>query len=446
MARSRRLVAALAVVFGALVPVTGLAQLKADEKSPRILLQEAEQGNLKESFEAFDKLGSIRDRESLRQWKVVEGLADLARHTNPRKAKRALGTLKSLYGFDNTIKYSLMESVADILLDGDGHGIVRIKAAGLLGSLCVAKELQDRRALDTLMRSAKPSDKVPPEVAKACLLALGRIGDPRARQVVRDALSYTNADKDIQADIRAAAIEALETALDRPHAEEWVDRALGSRIGALLREKDVDAETRSRLMGIAIDLGDHDLTVRGVADMLYESLEAATDVKIILTALGNVAEMGDEKAISAFAGVLGRFKDGDGGKEASKVREAVCEATGKLLTVWSDKKSFPGKGVGQAVNLLIAGMTDADRGVKTQAVINLGNLYDTRFDRRNAAQALVAFAVADSTTDELRKHAIDSLEAITGRVLGSDPAKWETWISKSRNLKSLGPRTSRRGR
>jgi len=442
MARSRRLVAVLAVVFGALVPVTGLAQNK-EEESPPLLLKIAEQGSLRESFEAFDKLAAIRDRESLRQWKVVEGLADLARHTNPRKARKALDTLKSLYGFDKTIKYSLIESVADILLDGEGHSIVRIKAAGLLGNLCVAKELQDRVGLDALMRSAKPSDKVPPEVAKACLLALGRIGDPRARQTVRDALSYTNADKDIQADIRAAAIEALEIALSGRHAEEWDDRALGSRINSLLREKDIDAETRSRLIGIIIKLGGQ---MRGVADMLYESLEAATDLKVILTTLDNVAEMGDEKAVSAFAGVLARFKNDDDDKEASSVREAVCEATGKLLTVWSDKKSFPKKGVEQAVNLLIAGMMDSDRGVKTQAVINLGNLYDTRFDRRKAAQALVAFALAKNTSDEMKKHIIDSLEAITGRVLGDDPAKWETWISKSRNLKSLGPRTTRRGR
>jgi len=441
MARSRRLVTVLAAVFGVLAPVTGLAQRKEDEKSPGEYLRIAERGSLKESFEAFDKLGAIRDRESLRQWKVVGGLADLAKHTNPRIAKRALGTLQTLYGFDKTIKYSLIESVADILTDGEGHSIVRIKAAGLLGSVSVAKELQDRKALDALMRCAKPSDKVPPEVAKACLLALGRIGDPRARQAVRDALSYTNADKDVQADIRAAAIEALETALSGRHAEEWVDRALGSRIGSLLREQGMDAETLSRLMGIAIILKRYGLTVRGVDEMLYKFLEDATDVNVILTALKNVAEMGDEKAVSAFAGVLARFKDDKGGNEAAKVREAVCEATGKLLSVWSSAKSFPKKGVEQAVNLLIAGMIDTNLGVKTQAVINLGNLYDTRFDRRKAAQALVAFAVAKNTSDEMRKHAIDSLEAITGRVLGDEPPKWETWISKSRNLKSLGPRT-----
>ena len=88
-------------------------------------------------------------------------------------------------------------------------------------------------------------------------------------------------------------------------------------------------------------------------------------------------------------------------------------------------------------------MMDADNTVRAQAVINIGNLYDTRCDRRKAAKALVAIATAQGMSEETKKNAIDSLEAVSGRVLGDDPSRWETWISKSKNLSSLGPRTRR---
>ena len=44
---------------------------------------------------------------------------------------------------------------------------------------------------------------------------------------------------------------------------------------------------------------------------------------------------------------------------------------------------------------------------------------------------------------EIKKNAIDSLESISGRVLGDDPSRWETWISKPSSIKSLGPQTRR---
>ncbi len=147
MTRSRRLVCVvLTAVFGVLLPAVGLAAPKEDEKTPGELLRIAEDKGLKESFEAFGKLAGIRDRESLRQWKVIAGLNKLARHPNPRKARRALETLYKLYRFDKSIKYKVLTSVADILQDKDGHAIVRIKSAEVLGSICVAKELQDQNA------------------------------------------------------------------------------------------------------------------------------------------------------------------------------------------------------------------------------------------------------------------------------------------------------------
>jgi HEAT repeat protein len=399
------------------------------------------------SFEAFDKLSAIRDRESLRQDKVTKELARLARHTNPRKAKRALKTLYSLFRFDKTFKYEVLGPVADILRDDGGHSIVRIKAAEVLGNMCVAKELQDQSALDTLIRTTKPSDKTPPEVAKASLIAAGRIGDPRARSAVRDSLSYTNVkDKDAQEDIRAAAIEALGSALEGAYAKEWVDRSLGSRVGDLLRDKKLAPDTRTKLLRLAGLIQRNGQTIPGLDSTLFSSLASATDPASIMATMETIAKTGNEKAVSAFLAVFNRFKDTEDEQNALKVRGAVCAVTGTLLSIWSNEKFVPKKGVAQAVELLIKGMMDSDASVRTQAVINLGNLYDTRCDRKKAAQALVAIAAAKGMSQTIQKNAIDSLEAVTGRVLGDKPARWETWISKRKNLLSLGPKTRRRGR
>ncbi|MHC5053081.1 MAG: HEAT repeat domain-containing protein [Planctomycetota bacterium] len=447
MTRKRRLVgAALVTVLGALLAASAPAAEK-EEKSPGELLRIAEQSGLKESFEAFGKLATIRDRESLRQWKVIDGLSGLARHPNPRKARRALEALYSLYRFDKTIKYDVLKSVAGVLQDKDGHSIVRIKAAEVLGNTCVAKELQDQNALDTMIRAARPSDTTPPEVAKACIVALGEIGDPRARSVVRDSLSYTNVnDKDAQADIRDAAIEALGTALRGSHAKEWVDQALGGRISLLLTDKDQTAETRAKVHKLAVAFTKTGGTVRNLEGTLLTTLEEATEPDAVIMALESFAGTGNEKAVAAFFAVLGRFKKaGQDDQGARRVRGAVCAATGKLLTIWSNAKTVPKKGVVEAVDLLITGMLDADNTVREQAVINIGNLYDTRCDRRKAAKALVAIATAKGMSEETKKNAIDSLEAVSGRVLGDDPSRWEAWISKRMNLDSLGPKT-RRGR
>ncbi len=450
MTRSRRLVCVVLVaVFGALLPATGLAVVKKDEeKSPGELLRTAEQGGLRESFEAFDKLSGIRDRESLRQYKVTKELARLAGHANPRKARRALKTLYSLFRFDKTFKYDVLSPVADILRDEGGHSIVRIKAAEVLGNMCVAKELQDRSALEALIKTTKPSDKTPPEVAKACLIAVGKIGDPRARSVVREGLSYTNVrDKDAQEDIRGAAIEALAAALEGAYAKEWVDRGLGSRVGDLLRDKNLAPDTRTKLLRLAGLIQGEGHTILGLDSTLFSSLESSTDPEAIVATMETIAKTGNEKAVSAFLAVFTRFnKDTEDQQKASRVRGAACAATGTLLSNWSNARSVPKKGVAQAVDLLIKGMMDKDNNVRMQAVINIGNLYDTRCDRRKAAQALVAIASAKGMSDEVKKNAIDSLEAVTGRVLGDKPARWEAWIAKRRNLLSLGPKIRRRRR
>jgi hypothetical protein len=446
MTRSRRLVRAVLVAsIGSLLSTSGLAGEEPDDRSPGDMLREAETGGLKESFEAFGKLAAIRDRESLRQWKVISGLARLARHPNPRKARRALETLQSLYRFDKTIKYDVLKSVADVLEDKEGHSIARIKAAEVLGSTCVAKELQDQSALDALIRSARPSETNPPEVAKVCIVILGKIGDPRARPVVRDSLSYINIkDKETQAEIRAAAIEALGAALKGRYAKEWLDRALAGRIIDLLRDKGLPPETRSKVLKVAGLLGPLGQNIRGLENMLLSSLADATEPDVVISTMGTVAATGSEKAVAAFFAVYGRFKKADeSDTEAKRVRGAVYAATGKLLAVWSNAKAVSKKGVAEAVDLLITGMMDSDTGVKVQAVINIGNLYDPRCDRRKAAKALVAIATANGVAEEIKKNAIDSLESLSGRVLGDNPARWETWISKPSSIKSLGPQTRR---
>ncbi|MHC4253668.1 MAG: hypothetical protein ACYS9X_31515, partial [Planctomycetota bacterium] len=187
-------------------------------------------------------------------------------------------------------------------------------------------------------------------------------------------------------------------------------------------------------------------TVRNLEGTLLATLEEATEPDAVIMALESLAGTGNEKAVAAFFAVLGRFKKaGQDDQGARRVRGAVCAATGKLITIWSSAKAVPKKGVEEAVDLLITGMLDIDNTVREQAVINIGNLYDTRCDRRKAAKALVAIATAEGMSAETKKNAIDSLEAVSGRVLGDDPSRWEAWISKRKNLDSLGPKT-RRGR
>ncbi|MHC4251607.1 MAG: HEAT repeat domain-containing protein [Planctomycetota bacterium] len=427
------------VCVAALCAAGSLGAAEPGVRSIPETIKAAKRGPQLARIEAIDALAAVRDRESLRQWGVVGVLLELAQDRNPNIARPALRGALKLCGFDASLKREVMGPVARILRDGDRHNVVRVVAAKGLGELVVAGELQDRPALDALIASARASEAGSPEVVAACIRVLGGIGDPRARAVVRDGLTGGRVrDERAKREIRETALDAFADALRGPSAKEWLDPALAARLLDILGERGLPPATRVRAIEVAGLLPPLGVTVPGVEKGLLALVDEAAEPGVVVAAMRALASMGGERAAGALARACARFGV-KGAGESADVRAAACEVSGEFLAKWSELAKVPARPAAELVELLVKAMADPDKNVVAGAVVALGNLYDTRYDRTRAAEALVAMLGAKGVDERTKRLVAGSLEIVTGRVFGDDVDRWEELIERDGD--SLKPRS-----
>jgi len=403
-----------------------------EDVTPGELIARAERRTtLVDCLLALRALGEIRDRESLREWDVVDALSRLARDGHPRVALAAIESLGALYRFDPTIKTIVRDALVELFDDAARHVLVRRACAIQLGGICKAGEFADRNALRALERGTKPSAGNPPEVCAAALKALGRIGDPVARETIREALASTDPT------IRAAALEALVSALKGPSGKKFFDAGLATVLLDLLGDDDLPAGSKSTVaeaIGLIISMK---CPIPGAEAPFLRMLRESDDEITVKSALKALALSGSVKAATAFPPVYDRFLPArEGGADAARarVRSMVCAMVGELFLKWAGDPNVPGTTARPLVDMLGKAIMDADRDVVSQAAVALGNLYDKKYDRRKAALFLLALMSAKGVDESVRAFAVGSLEIITGRALGLDVQAWEDWVRDNASL------------
>jgi HEAT repeat protein len=380
-------------------------------------------------------ISAIRSRETIREWRLMELLKELAQGANPRVGRKAVVIMGDfVQAVDRTFADQLRPTLASLLKSTDRHVLVRKEAAVQLGRITTGERFADAEAVAALVAAATPGRTSPPEVVAAALKALGTIGDPRGRNVIRDGLN--NRDQLVG----EAALEALVNALSGDRAKEFLDPALGNLLLGRLTDQELAADTRAAVieaLGRAIGEGARIEADQAFAKIIREDAEPT----VVIAALKAVGFVGSPASSSAMIDAFRRFAPStDGADEGSKVRSQVCVTAGELFELWSSRRGLSTilPSAQSLVDLLSEAIINGKNlDVRKEAAIALGNLYDRRYDRQKAVATLVAVIGTPKIEEDLKKAAIDSLEVLTGRSFGMDAERYERWYRK--NESSLRP-------
>ena len=393
----------------------------------------------RDRIEALRKLSGAKDPQVIRQWNIVDVLVEASDDGNPRVARTAVSGLGSLaLGADPAIKQQARAPLIKLLQNGEKHVLARKEAARQLGRMTDADRYEDSEAINALLKVAAPGPKIPVEVVREALIALGAVGSPKAKQAIRSALTH----RDLP--VQEAGLKALRMALGGKHAAEFPDPALGGTLVRMLNQQDTTQDMREDVMvalGLLINIG---VQVREFEKQLIGILETEERESTVLEAVRVVGLTGSSDAAAALVKVYARFRKTATGGEGGNipVRSQVCITAGDMFEMWSAKSTAAG-GVGAAkplVDLLVGVLVeDPSDDVRKEAAHALGYLYDDRYDKVNAVQALIAVLSAARTTDALVEVAADSLEVLTNSSSpGKDAARWAEWFD--RHKRELGPR------
>jgi hypothetical protein len=429
-----------------LVAASVRAGAAADEgmPTPADWLEQVRNGTRREKLEALDGLGGIRDAGTLRQWGIVEALLEgtLDDKENPLVRWKIVITLGNIArGLQRDAKEQIRDPLIKVLKSRGAHTLVRVEAARQLGRIATADQFEDRTIVNELTGASSPSRGTPPEVAAAALKALGSIGDPRAREAIRNAMNHRDPM------INEAALEALEAALSGPRAAEFVDPAMSGFLVRLASKKDISPEKRESIfksMGLLIRQGIKIPSAEGLLVKVLREEERVSTVKMAIQAVGLMGTPGAAKALGDVYKRFGPPKDATATDEGADVRAQVCVTIGDIFDVWA-KKGPAGAASAGSVRSLVDVLANAlihdqnDR-VKIEAAISLGNLYDRRYDRTKAVEVLIAVLGAKNVGQELKKRTAESLQLITGRLFGDDVDRWERWYKENKHTLGAGRR------
>lgn len=446
-ARSRRWTptgaALAALAFAGLAPQVSAAP-DEEENNFAEWIQTAESGTRRERREALAKILGIRDRDAIREWNVINKVVKFAGDGDPRFARRAARGLGDFAQWDRGVKNQVREPLVDILQDAEGHVIVRREAVVQLGRMCRAGDEMDRSAMNALLAAAKPSAKYPSQVAAAATLALGRIGTPRAMDVIRQNLSYVDREDPEDTEVRDAAIEAITHALSGEKAKDFAkDPKLIGRMLALTNVAGIPSDAKSKiLLAVArfVQLG---VRAPALETHLVKMLREEKEPDTVLAALKAASRVGSSKVAAVLPEVWKRF---DASKEdSSKIYLQVCETSAELFAFWGKKgsRATPPAGTVKAlVDLLAVAIKEGQSEVQKEAAVALGELYSRKFDRNKAVVTLIAFLATEGMDEGVKTEAANSLEIITGRSYGDNAKRWEKWYYK--NKSKLRPSAGRR--
>jgi HEAT repeat protein len=436
MMRRSGLLASVVITCG----IIGLSTpaLGADKKDETVeeLLSKVAIGTLSERLEALQGITQLRDMKQIREWKIVELLMELSKDDNPRVARRAVKGMGDLVmGAERGLKDQVRTPIIKILRDAKRFPLVRSEAARQLGRLLTAGDFADAEGVTALIRIANAEVTKAPEVAAACIIAVGDIGDRKGKELIRERLNS----RDTM--VQEAALEALEKFLTGRHAKDIVDASLGDLLLRLLSNPRLTPEGKERILqavGLAVKNG----TPKARAEAaLLRVLDAEKKESTLVAGLKALAFAGTPKCVKTLVALFERFsKPGEDGADVGmKVRAQVCSTIGELFDAWGRSRTLDGAGgAARLLCELLTGAMISDKAdsVKKEAIVSLGNLYDRKYDRLKPVAALIAL-LAETTGEDRQNMIVESLEVLTGRSFGADAERWERWFGK--NQRKLMP-------
>jgi hypothetical protein len=429
-----------ALVFAGLAPQVSAAP-EEEENNFAEWIQTAESGTSRERREALAKILGIRDRDAIREWNVIDKVIKFAGDGDPRFARRAARGLGDFAQWDRTVKNQVREPLVNILKDAEAHGIVRQETVVQLGRMCRAGEEMDRSAMNALLAAAKPSAKYPSEIAAAATRALGRIGTPRAMDVIRENFSYRDREDPEDTEVRDAAIEAITHALSGEGAKKFAkDPKLINRMLALTDVAGIPTDAKSKILLAVARLMKLGVRAPGVETHLVKILREEKEPDTVLAALKAASLVGSPKVAAILPEVWKRF---EAGKEiSSAIYLQICETSAELFAFWGRKDRrapVPAGTVRALVDLLAGAIKEGQSEVQKEAVVALGNLYSKKYDRNKAVATLIAVLATEGMDEGVKAEAAESLGIITGRAsFGQNAKRWEKWYYK--NKSKLGSR------
>lgn len=404
-------------------PSAGTAEVIGDQ------INKAKTAAPRERLEALESLGAIRDSRLVRDYKLVDLLVELMNDENPRVARRAASVLGDfVMGVDRGLKEQVRGPLMKLLQNADRSVLVRKEAAKQLGRVVTAGLFEDAECVNALIKAATPGPNTPPEVSAEALRALGKIGDPKGKDVLRNGLNST------EALIREAALEGLADALAGPKASEFTDPALGAKLLQLVNLPETEGEWKDKVIaviGLAMKSGAKIEADAAFLKMLLEEEKPSA----VISALKAATRAASVQAANALPKVYERFLPDKSGEDTGvEVRVQVCGSCGEILEAWARRTDFGSvaRTADALLELLVrAVVEDKSDMVRKEAIFALGNAYDKRYDRRKPVATLIAILLSPGA-DDLKNACLESLEVLTGRSF-KEPSRWESWLKANEN-------------
>ena len=438
------------VVFSAAavaaVALFGLAGTgRAQEDIEGIIRIAVSPGRVGSRLEAINRLSAVTDPRIVEEWNLVDVLLGLADNPNPRLAHDAIQGLGNYArGVQRRIAVKIIAPLARIVKDKERHPLARRAAIRELGKTLKARELSHQEAIGVIVAVAGDTGEEP-EVRHDALIALGQIGSVKAKGVIIKGLG----DRDEQ--VSEGAFEAFEMVLRGPNGENFIGPRTGSTLTSALNSPKTSVGTKKNVLKImGMIIGRYEF--KGMSDRpVIKLLETSDDPDLVMAALVAISYMGTEAAAGGIESAYERFKDKpDMGLKAVEVRTEVCATAGSLFDYWSQlsrlkkgRKALPTRAPKTLTELLSKIlMEDPEAGVKREAAISLGNLYDKGYDKREAVKVLIVVVGHEEMGEEIKRAALNSLEVLTGKNVGLDLEKWEDWYNKNKQ-KKLAPKMGR---
>jgi HEAT repeat protein len=337
---------------------------------------------------------------------TVEALVRDLRAADPKTRVHAADEAARVAETDLAARETVVDALVRALSDEDAD----VRAATALA-------LADLRGAEALAALTVAADDDVPLVRQLAISALGEIGDPRARERVRRALS------DERPEVRFQAIVAFPRLL-RHAGEEGADDRREAWVALESGLNDDDAQVRGRASEACAELADGAALPESVADRLAriaDDAEETADTRV--AAAIALAESGDRRGGKVIVAVLrGAIEEPNPGRVQAafelagelgleEAREA-CEAAAFGVRAWFGD---PGKRTAALVALVRLGDARAIEHV-------LGELSSRSWSRRALAIGVVGRAGM--------QQARGALEAMRGQPSVIDPEALEDALAR----------------
>jgi HEAT repeat protein len=399
------------------------------------LKEKALNGLTQERTKAISTLGSISDERRLSQFGVPDFLLNILKDGNNNSMVReaAADALARIIRYVPAFTAKALRPLVSRLQDSKNESLnVRRKIAAAMAGFLEPESVGHRSAFQALMSIAR-ARKDEPGLTAEVLRTLGKTGYSRAMTVIIAALR----DKDDQ--VRAAALEALESVLSQVTLQRANANEVVTQLVAILSSDNVPEEIRIKAMEALVATLRAGVEVSRVAGPLVDALGKACDKKqpdlaaAVVKALHRVP---DKNSVVALKKAYGAFLNNPGAKGYEDVRVAIAYTLGEYFHPLAKKGDTVTAGEVAKALLEISQKEppNSSRAVKA-AVFSMGLMDSKKLDRTAVVADLIdAMARDKAVTADTRQ----SLVRIIGVDLGEDVKKWEEWFKKNKD--QLAPR------